>query len=175
MQLMLRASTVRAVVFMFVVLAQPTPTAAKGLTEQQLAPIWSTLPKNKAGNIERRSLRYLVHRHFTRRSALQIRGFEPSRPSSSAGWGDADILAQRVPAFVESFLESSHKLERGFALGDAAKLVTTIERLIFDSESSVLEKAYARHGEGVAASLDRQTVELVLENYIHGPLDAQLR
>jgi len=134
--------------------------------EHQLTPIWSTLPKNGEGNIERRSLRYLVHRHFSRQSALQIRGFEPSRPANASGWGDADILAQRVPAFVESFLESSHKLERGFNLGDAARVVATIEQLVFDFEGSVLEEVYHEQHKPMGRSLSRQGMEQLLESYM---------
>mmetsp|Transcript_114733 Transcript_114733/g.364718 ORF Transcript_114733/g.364718 Transcript_114733/m.364718 type:complete len:593 (-) Transcript_114733:156-1934(-) len=134
--------------------------------QQRLAPIWSTLPKNGAGNLERRSLRYLVHRHFSRQSALQIRGFEPSRPANASGWGSDDILAQRVPAFVEAFLESNHKLERGFNLGDAARVVATIEQLIFDFEGSVLQKVYEDQRKPLSRSLSRQGMEQLLESYM---------
>mmetsp|Transcript_73733 Transcript_73733/g.198673 ORF Transcript_73733/g.198673 Transcript_73733/m.198673 type:complete len:592 (+) Transcript_73733:86-1861(+) len=134
--------------------------------QQRLAPIWSTLPKNGAGNVERRSLRYLVHRHFSRQSALQIRGFEPSRPANASGWGSDDILAQRVPAFVEAFLESNHKLERGFNLGDAARVVATIEQLIFDFEGSVLQKVYEDQRKPLSRSLSRQGMEQLLESYM---------
>jgi len=134
--------------------------------ERQLVSIWSTVPKNGEGNVERRSLRYLVHRHFSRQSALQIRGFEPSRITNASGWGGDDILAQRVPAFVESFLESSHKLERGFNLGDAARVVATIENLIFEFEGSVLEKVYQDQAKPLWRSLSRQGMEQLLESYM---------
>merc|ERR1719270_1040273 len=110
--------------------------------EDELLPIWRALHKPVEDHIERRSLRYLVHRFFDRRSALHIRGFEPSRPMNSSGWGDADILSQRVPAYVEAVLESKHKLTRGFSLRDAVYMVATIKQLVFDSEGALLEKTY---------------------------------
>jgi len=134
--------------------------------EAQLAPMWSTLPKTAEGNVERRSLRYLIHRHFSRTSALHIRGFEPSRPADATGWGRADILSQRVPAFVESVLQSKHKLELGFTRSDAARVVATIEQLIYDFEGSVLEKVYQKQRKPLTRSLARQGVEQLLEAYM---------
>jgi len=134
--------------------------------ETELGPIWRSLPKIAEDRVDRRSLRYLVHRFFDRRSALHIRGFEPSRPVSASGWGDADILSQRVPAFVESVLESKHKTLDGFSVRDAAQVVATIQKLVFDSESAALEKAYGFKGRGIWQSLTHAELSEVLEMYV---------
>jgi len=134
--------------------------------EQLILPMWQTLPKIADDRIERRSLRYLVHRQFNRKSALHIRGFEPTRPANVSGWGDADILSQRVPAFVESVLESQHKLQRGFTLRDAAVMIATLEQLIFDSESTLLEKVYREQFKPADRSLSKQGLGQVLESYM---------
>jgi len=134
--------------------------------ETELGPIWRSLPKIAEDRVDRRSLRYLVHRFFDRRSALHIRGFEPSRPVSASGWGDADILSQRVPAFVESVLESKHKTLDGFSVRDAAQVVATIQKLVFDSESVALEKAYAFEGKGSWQSLTQVELLQVMETYL---------
>jgi len=134
--------------------------------EEQITHMWQTLPKVAGDRVERRSLRYLVHRHFNRKSALHIRGFEPTRPANASGWGDADILSQRVPAFVESVLESRHKLERGFSQRDAAVMIATLEQLIFDSESALLEKVYKEQFKPIDRSLSTQGLGQVLESYM---------
>jgi len=134
--------------------------------EEQITHMWQTLPKVAGDRVERRSLRYLVHRHFNRKSALHIRGFEPTRPANASGWGDADILSQRVPAFVESVLESRHKLERGFSQRDAAVMIATLEQLIFDSESALLEKVYKEQFKPMDRSLSKQGLGQVLESYM---------
>merc|ERR1719174_2506787 len=56
-----------------------------------LTPMWRTLPKTN-GRIDRRSLRYLVYRHFMQTSSLMVRGFEPTRLTNDSHWGAADIL-----------------------------------------------------------------------------------
>lgn len=133
---------------------------------QKLTSMWKTLPKNSEGNLERRSLRYAVHRYFNREWSLQIRGFEPTRSLNSSGWGGDDILAQRVPAYVESVLESQHKLVHGFTLSDTAHAIATIEQLIFDSETALLEQAYQAKGKFISRSLGQHGLADVLELYL---------
>jgi len=71
------------------------------LIEQRLAPMWQTLPKTLAGNVERRSLRYAVHRYFNRASSLHIRGFEPSRPPTPLA-GEAMTYSRSVCLHLSS-------------------------------------------------------------------------
>merc|ERR1719183_978581 len=106
-----------------------------------LTPMWRTLPKT-SGRVDRRTLRYLVHRYFMQTSSLMVRGFEPTRSTNDSHWGAADILSQMVPAYVESVLESQHNTQNGFNLQDAIDMVLTLDQLIFDSESSLLEGVY---------------------------------
>merc|ERR1719377_64019 len=97
-----------------------------------VAPMWHTMPKTN-GRIDRRSLRYITHRHFMQTSSLMIRGFEPSRPTNESHWGAADVLSQMVPAYVESVLESKHSTLNGFSLKDAVDMVVMLDQLIFDA------------------------------------------
>merc|ERR1719253_91801 len=131
-----------------------------------LVPIFNSLPKNSEGRIERGSLRYLAHRYFNQRSALMVRGFEPPRLMNQSGWGSADILSQRVPTYVESVLQAKHKLEQGFDLQDAVLLVATIDQLIFDSESSLLEKVYKDQHKAVSVALSEKGLQHILESYL---------
>mmetsp|Transcript_88000 Transcript_88000/g.204773 ORF Transcript_88000/g.204773 Transcript_88000/m.204773 type:complete len:580 (-) Transcript_88000:97-1836(-) len=142
------------------------------LIEQSLLQMWRALPKNAKGRAERRSLRYLAHRYFHQQYSLQIRGFEPSRPVNVSRWGSDDILSQRVPAFVELVLESKHADEHGFDLQDAVQMVATIEELIFDAESAVLERVYHYQRKPADKSVTHLGMEQILEDYmIHWLLD----
>merc|ERR1719265_3014066 len=113
-----------------------------------LTPMWRTLPKNY-DRIDRRSLRYLVHRYFMQTSSLMIRGFEPTRPVNESHWGVADVLSQMVPAYVEAALESNHAKANGFSIKDATSMVIMLEQLILDSESNLLTKAYTEQGKTI--------------------------
>merc|ERR1719265_1887827 len=118
------------------------PEAVKSI-EDVLTPMWLTLPKNSRERIDRRFFRYLAHRYFMQTSSISVRGFEPTRLLNSSSWGSAEILSQRVPAFVESVLQSRNADEHGFSLEDAKTMIVALKQLNFDSESTLLEQAYA--------------------------------
>eukprot|EP00747_Dinoflagellata_sp_TGD_P157573 gnl/TRDRNA2_/TRDRNA2_177749_c2_seq28.p1 gnl/TRDRNA2_/TRDRNA2_177749_c2~~gnl/TRDRNA2_/TRDRNA2_177749_c2_seq28.p1 ORF type:complete len:611 (+),score=115.21 gnl/TRDRNA2_/TRDRNA2_177749_c2_seq28:109-1833(+) len=134
--------------------------------EKELLPMWNTLPKNSYGRIERRSLRYLAHRYFMKESSLLIRGFEPTRLVNSSNWGAADILHQRVPAFVESVLGSKNAVDHGFALGDAVTMIAALEQLVFDSESTLLEKSYKSAVTSSTERVNHDRLHTILKNYM---------
>jgi len=121
--------------------------------KSMLAPMWRTLPKT-SGRIDRRTLRYLIHRYFMKSSSMVVRGFEPSRSSNESDWGAADVLSQMVPAYVESVLESNYRTLNGFTMKDAVDMVLTIDQLIFDAESRNLEEAYAMQAPDFATCHD---------------------
>jgi len=133
--------------------------------ETALAPMWRTLPKNEHGLVERRLLRYVVHRHFMKQSSLIVRGFEPTRLVNASHWGVAEILSQQVPAYVEAVLESAHAEQRGFSLQDAVTMAATLEHLIYDSETALLERVYKRERIPLTTSLNQKGIVKVLEKY----------
>jgi len=130
-----------------------------------LAPMWRTLPKT-SGRIDRRTLRYLVHRYFMQTSSLMVRGFEPTRSTNESHWGAADILSQMVPAYVESVLESHHSTQNGFTQQDAVDMVLTLDQLIFDSASSILEGVFKDQRKPVHRPLSYQGIKQVMESYM---------
>ena len=97
---------------------------------ESMQPVWNAIQKDGKGRIDKRSLRYVVYRHFHQKWSLMIKGFEPSRPTNLTGWGSSDdILSATVPGFVEGVLESRHAQEHGFDLQDAVYMVATIEEI----------------------------------------------
>jgi len=136
--------------------------------ENSLMSMQRTLPLNGQGRFDRRSLRHLAYRYFTQRYSIVVRGFEPSLPTSDdrRSWGNAAILAQRLPGLVESVLESRHAEERGFDLHDAALVVAAVERLIFDEESHLLAKSYEARDQTPQKSLGEAEMQQVVEDYL---------
>jgi len=130
-----------------------------------LEPMWRTLPKQK-DRIDRRSLRYLVHRYFMQTSSLIVRGFEPSRSVNETHWGVADILSQMVPAYVESILEHQHVNDVGFSLKDAVNMVVMLDQLILDSQSSLLEKVFKSQRKPTDRSISHKGLKQIMEAYM---------
>jgi hypothetical protein len=130
-----------------------------------LTPMWQTLPKSY-DRIDRRSLRYLVHRYFMQTSSIMVRGFEPTRLVNDSHWGVADILSQKVPAYVESVLDAKHNTQHGFSLQDAVDMVLMLDQLIFDSESANLESVYHRQHRSLDRSMHYPDIIRVFEEYM---------
>jgi hypothetical protein len=143
---------------------QPDPEQVRSI-KAALTPMWRTLPKT-SGRIDRRTLRYLVHRFFMQTSSLMVRGFEPTRPTNESHWGAADILSQMVPAYVESILESHHGTQKGFTQQDAVEMVLILDQLIFDSAGSLLEGVYTDQRKPLQRSLSYQGIKQVMETYM---------
>jgi len=127
--------------------------------------MWNTMPKTN-GRVDKRSLRYIAHRYFMQTSSLMVRGFEPTRSVNNSDWGAADILSQMVPAYVESVLESKHREDNGFTMQDVVDMVLTLDQLIFDSESSLLENVFKHQKRPRDQSLSLQSMGEVLEEYM---------
>jgi len=128
-------------------------------------PMWQTMPKSN-DRIDRRSLRYITYRHFMKTSSLMVRGFEPTRLVNDSHWGAADVLSQMVPAYVESALESHHSAQNGFTMQDVVEMILTLEQLIFDAESVLLESVYTNQGKALSQSLNEASMQKVLEEYM---------
>jgi len=133
--------------------------------QQSLLPIWRALPKNEQGRIERRSLRYLAHRHFMR-SGLLIRGFEVNRPPKESALTKADVLSGRVPSILEATLKSRHAEKHGFSLNDASQLILMIQQLVADSEDVLLESVFKHAKQQVTTMLSEEELGGLLEEYL---------
>merc|ERR1719263_1506864 len=125
-------------------------------------PMWRTIPKTK-DRIDRRNLRYLVHRYFMKTSSLMVRGFEPTRPTNDSHWGSADILSQMVPAYVESVLESRHATQNGFNQQDVIDMIVTLDQLIFDAQGALLEDVYNSQRKPMQRSVSFQGLRQIME------------
>jgi len=128
-------------------------------------PMWQTMPKAQ-DRIDRRNLRYLVHRYFMKTSSVMVRGFEPTRSTNDSSWGSADILSQMVPAYVESVLEANHRTQQGFSLQDVVDMVLALDQMIFDWEGSLLENVYDNQRKSMQKTLSFQGLSQVMEEYM---------
>jgi len=127
-----------------------------------LQTMWHTLPKNTKGKADWRSLRYMTHRYFMQQSSLMIRGFEPFR---EVNMSDTGILSKQIPQYVDRMLGGKHAQE-GFSLQDATYLVATLEQVIFDSETHLLEKVYDSLRIAPKTTLSFDRIKSIMEAYM---------
>lgn len=130
---------------------------------QKLESSWQSLPTNEHGRVDRRSLRYSVHRYFLQTYSLSIVGLEPT--SVSGALDEAALLTEFAPNYVRSEMEGK-AAQSGFSLEDAVAMVATLERLVLDSGKVLLEKAISATGLAGKHNLSRDDAIRVLEAYM---------
>jgi len=98
-----------------------------GKLRESLRPMWMSLAKNEHDRIDRRSLRYAVHRYLLKTRSISITGLEPLQH----GWSspDAPMLTIHAPSYIKSALDTSEEL-KGFSLDDMAAMVAMLEELV---------------------------------------------
>lgn len=132
--------------------------------ERVIVPMWKTMPK-EADRLDWKSVRYIAHRYFMQQSSLVVRGFEPSRLVSETDSGAAEVLSKEVPAHADVLFGGTHK-DVGYTLEDTIKLLAALERLVFDSESALLEQVYDNLGVSHTRKLSQVQILRVLEMYM---------
>merc|ERR1719215_1739644 len=132
--------------------------------EKAVLTMWQVAPKNTEGRLEWRMVRYLAHRYFMQSSSLLIRGLEPARQVNDSHAGAGEILNSRVPSLVD-VLEGKRS-SRGFSFEDTAALIATLEQVVYESESSLLEIAYRQSGFLLSASLSHEQLFEVINAYM---------
>eukprot|EP00927_Polykrikos_kofoidii_P032955 TRINITY_DN2792_c0_g2_i6.p1 TRINITY_DN2792_c0_g2~~TRINITY_DN2792_c0_g2_i6.p1 ORF type:complete len:628 (-),score=78.64 TRINITY_DN2792_c0_g2_i6:457-2064(-) len=93
----------------------------------KLLPMWRSLAKNEHGRIDRRSLRYMVHRYLLRTHYIVVNGLQPLQ--KHANKTEAALFFERAPLLVKQALEKA-SAQRGFSLGDAAAMVAMLLELV---------------------------------------------
>lgn len=131
--------------------------------QQKLASTWRSLPTNEYSRVDRRSLRYAVHRYFLQTYSLSIVGLEPA--SVSGALEEAALLTEFAPNYVRSEIEGK-AAQSGFSLEDAVAMVATLERLVLDSGKTLLEKAVQAVGLEKKLHYSRQETIQALEAYM---------
>jgi len=140
---------------------------------QQLSPLWKSLAKNGRGRIDRRSMRYAVHRYLLQKYSLSVVGLEPTQSNNSLS--EAAILTDFAPAYVRNVLEGKAAGE-GFSQEDIVGMVAALEQLVIDSNNKLLEESFSAGKQDVSATLDREQLRGVTEYFIlHWMLGADVQ
>jgi len=134
--------------------------------QNALASTFKALPKNSHGRVDVPMLHYALHRYFSSRYSIQVKGLEPSRNTSSQKFDHgAMILLDQIPNYVEGVLEGRLG-QKGFGLEETAAMAVTLEQLVLGSSTGPLGKAYGLKGLSTATVLNQQQLDSVLEVYV---------
>jgi len=134
--------------------------------EESIARTYQAMPKNAAGRVNPRSVRYMVHNYFAKEHGWQIKGLAPEAMQTDVSHvHDVTILQDNAPAVVEALLES-HRSNTGLTLEDVAAMVAMLEGLILDQSMTLLQAAFHLNDLSLDSRIDTGAAHEVLRSYL---------
>lgn len=130
---------------------------------QHITPMWQSLPTNEYSRVDKRSLRYAVHRYFMQLYSLSIIGLEPSQVNGQHE--EALLLTQVAPSYVRAELEGK-SAKTGFSIDDAVVMIATLERLVGDTSHGHLDRSYEAVNLKTSDSVGWSSAKRLLEAYM---------
>eukprot|EP00931_Biecheleriopsis_adriatica_P050433 TRINITY_DN291_c0_g3_i1.p1 TRINITY_DN291_c0_g3~~TRINITY_DN291_c0_g3_i1.p1 ORF type:complete len:557 (+),score=140.65 TRINITY_DN291_c0_g3_i1:110-1780(+) len=137
--------------------------------EQELQPIFATLPHESSvgsseGGLGYAAARYLLHQHFLRQHSWYVRGLNPAGDGRKPP-GDKEALRSRVAGHLLEVMEKKAG-SRGLDLKMLAIFVATLEHLLHGDEHERLKQSWAVHGFQPDGVTDEPGLVRVLEVFM---------
>jgi hypothetical protein len=107
--------------------------------EEDLSPLFATLPKNEQGKLEPPVVRYALHRYFAQKYGWYLNGLH----NAGEAWNSSSptsIMNGQVPSYIESLFEQ--RLGHGLDLEGVAVFAATLAELIYKETVHDLEHIY---------------------------------
>eukprot|EP00929_Paragymnodinium_shiwhaense_P113369 TRINITY_DN81653_c0_g1_i1.p2 TRINITY_DN81653_c0_g1~~TRINITY_DN81653_c0_g1_i1.p2 ORF type:complete len:569 (-),score=191.87 TRINITY_DN81653_c0_g1_i1:52-1758(-) len=134
--------------------------------EKRMRQSAQALPKNSQGRYEHAAVRYLVHGYFAQQHGWLITGFGHQGPRHNASdVHNAGILKDKAPVLLEALLENRQSAH-GLSLRDIAMMAATLETLIIDESTALLEVAYELNNVTTDEALSTEGLEEVLQSFM---------
>jgi len=132
--------------------------------QSMMEPMWNSMPKNSKGRVDWKQLRYMTHRYFMQKSSVMFKGLEPNKEVNISNAGGAEIMDKHAPSFADMLLTGKWASD-GYSLRDAVAMIATLDRLMFDSESTFLELAMSQLRMTPGESIKRGDMPRLMEAY----------
>jgi len=134
--------------------------------EDKLMPMWNALPKNSFGRVDKQMIGHITYRHFVRESSMVLRGLEPAGLAAGSDGAAGGAPRGTVPGFVESVLQLKHVETQGLGLRDVARVIVTLQQLIFEFDGAQLQRSYESVNLRSDQPVYRRDLQDVLEDYL---------
>jgi len=99
------------------------------------------------------------------KSSVMFKGLEPNKEVNISNAGGAEIMDKHAPSFADMLLTGKWASD-GYSLRDAVAMIATLDRLMFDSESTFLELAMSQLRMTPGESIKRGDMPRLMEAYL---------
>lgn len=137
--------------------------------EEELKPLYEALPKNAHGRLGNGTVRYALHRHFTRKHGWSVKGLEPAGGAWIQSMSVTPDVKQVTKYIVPTYLHEEilpHTGGLGFDLRWLAILATTIEHLIRSEMTEYLYSVFRTLQMPIAGKRSPAEVDEILSAFM---------
>jgi len=121
-------------------LVATTGSARLAAIQQELSPMYASLPKNEQGQLESSTVRYALHRYFVQKHGWYVQGFSPTG-SALTNSSSATIVTEMAPVYLQALLEKQLH-GAGMQLQDLAVFAATLSDLVHSEGVKHLHAVY---------------------------------
>jgi len=109
--------------------------------EGELQTLFASLPKNEQGRLEASSVRYALHRFFTKKHGWSVKGLSHEGQSWNASSPTAGVMKEQAPDYLHKLMEERVH-GHGLDLGELAVFAATLDDLILGEVRSAIAHIY---------------------------------
>jgi len=147
-------------------------SARVGGLEEELRALFNSLPKNEEGRLEAASVRYALHRFFTKKHGWSVKGLSHEGLSWNASSPTAGVMKEQVPDYLHKLMEERVH-GHGLDLGELAVFAATLDDLVFGEVRSAIAHIYenlnmSMSGQQASAREEAAVLGRFLVAYISG-------
>jgi len=140
---------------LFSELSSAAGSARIAAIEEELLPIYSSLPKNMQGQLESSVVRYVLHRYFVQKHGWYVKGLSPFTYRKSLDDNSSEeFVTELAPAYIQELLIKQMEHE-GMQLRDLAVFAATMDDLVHADGLKNLYAVYDRLGFPIAGANPR--------------------
>jgi len=129
-----------------------------------LAPMWAALAKDSYGMVDRRSLRYAVHRYFMKIHSMSIIGLD-SVHQQGVSKQDVALILDMAPRHVRAMVNDTVE-QQGYTINDAVAMIAMLKELVAHHSVEKLVKLYHDRGWDIEASFNASMAGQAVEDYL---------
>jgi len=137
--------------------------------EDELRPLFLTLPKNENGALESPAVRYALHRYFVHTHGWYVIGLEPLGQAWNAT-SPAGAVKGRVPAYIQSLFDQRMK-GKGLGLHELAAFAATMLDFVHNEVLADVMDLYGALALPTSGSITKAQVDRVVQGYMLQVLD----
>jgi len=137
--------------------------------EDELRPLFMTLPKSEHGGLESPAVRYALHRYFVHTHGWYVTGLEPLGQAWNST-SPAGVVKGRVPAYIQSLFDQ--RLQgKGLGLHELAAFAATMLDFVHNEVLADVMDLYSALSLPASGSITKAQADQVVKGYVLQILD----